>query len=355
MTDALPRVREKLFWVVFFLLVSYPSVARTADEKDPSCNDESLWLVQQATDCYDHADFGCAKLRLESALRHQPGCAEALWVDSFVKERDGDHDRSEALRARALKINPKLADFWEKRAHEIEAHLTTQEFSHFTVSFDGAKDRDKAWRVLCHLDEAYNQFGSRFGEFPTRKIPVLVFTSPEFLDAWQSPFIGGFFDQRDGKVRVRMDDVAGGDDAYARIARHEFAHAFMNQYFPLKNLPLWFVEGSAQFYAYLNPDDGFWKQKRLDEIQRQQRKDAFLSFPQIEEAIGKKNVNAGIIYRAYLQSEALILQIARDRGESWVFTVMQRLREKKSFDEAFQEVVGISPTQSMEHLQHAWE
>ncbi|HVO33820.1 MAG TPA: hypothetical protein VMU17_07880 [Elusimicrobiota bacterium] len=322
---------------------------------DPSCSGESMILVERATECYDHWDYGCAKLKVQTALAHQPGCALALWIESFLTERDGDSDAAEAMRSRALRINPKLSDFWEERGHEIEATLSMQEFAHFQVSFDGAEDRDKAWRVLSHLDQIYNEMGSRFGEFPKKKIPVVVFTTPEFLDAWQSPFIGGFFDRRDGKVRVRMDDVPGGEDAYRRIARHEFAHAFMNQYAPLKDLPVWFVEGTAQFYAYLNSDDGFWEEKRLDEIRQERKGYPWLKLPEMEDAIAKKKAAGLTIYLAYLESEALVLHIAGDRGDSWVPAVMTRLRNGMKFDAAFHDVVGVAPDDALEQLRHDWE
>ncbi len=319
-----------------------------------ACSGEVQWLLQKAVVCFDQSDFGCAKIKVQAALEREPECAEALWIKSFLAEHDGKTEERDALREKALKLNPKLSDFWEERGHGIEALLSQQEFSHFELRFYGAEDRDHAWQAVKHLNEAYDEMSSRFGMEPPKKIPVIVFTTYEFLDAWRSPFIGGFFDKRDGKVRVRVDEIRGGEEEFRRVARHEFTHAFMHQFYA-KDLPLWFMEGTAQFYAYLNPNDGFWKDKRLDEIRKTRKGQPFLTFGEIEEAIGKKRVAPLKIYLAYLESEALILQIAKDRGDSWIPHVFASLRQGASFADAFQEVIGITPERALEHLQHAWE
>jgi len=64
--------------------------------------------------------------------------------------------------------------------------------------------------------------GSRFGVFPAERTPVIIFTTEEFWEAWSAPgWLGGFFDNRDGRVRVRMDPPPGGDEEFRRRLRHE--------------------------------------------------------------------------------------------------------------------------------------
>lgn len=241
----------------------------------------------------------------------------------------------------------------EKQAHDIEGGLTEQEFSHFRLQFHGADQRDKAWNAVKWLDDAYSEMGSRFGLFPNDKIQVIIFSSQEFWEAWNAPmWLGGFFDKRDGKVRVRIDDPPGGQEEYRRRVRHEFTHAFIHHIYS-KDLPMWFQEGVAQFYAYFNPTDSFWKDKRLEELDKLIKGAPWMTMDQVQEAILKKNVNPGYIYLAYLESEALCLYIAKQRGESWIPSVVLRLTKGMTFDQAFQDVVGLSASEMMEKMRQS--
>ena len=139
-------------------------------------------------------------------LEKQPNCAEALFLESWLLEYD-DRSRTPArsMQEKALRLNPELSDFWEKRGHLIESQLTSQQFSHFDIQFYGAEDRGKAWDAVNYLNGMYDELGSAFGVFPSTRIPVIIFTTEEFLDAWRAPFIGGFFD----KSRRESADTRG--------------------------------------------------------------------------------------------------------------------------------------------------
>src|SRR5204863_9359801 len=146
--------------------------------------------------------------------------------------------------------------------------MTSQDFSHFHLEFNGAEQRDQAWEAVKSLDGVYNELGSRFGVFPEKHFTVIIFTSDEFWEAWNAPmWLGGFFDSRDGQVRVRIEPPPGGDEEFRRRMRHEFTHAFINRLYS-KELPVWFQEGVAQFYAYSSPSNGFWKDNRLEELRK---------------------------------------------------------------------------------------
>jgi hypothetical protein len=118
---------------------------------------------------------------------------------------------------------------------------------------------------------------------------------------------------------------------------------------------VWFQEGVAQFYAYAGSGGGFWKENRLEEIRRTMKGFPWLGMKEIESAIAKKDVAPLHIYVSYLESEALVLKIAKDRGESWIPSMLNRLRQGAPFETAYQEVVGVTPEISIEHLHHAWE
>ena len=76
----------------------------------------------------------------------------------------------------------------------------------------------------------------------------------------------------------------------------------------------------------------------------------WMDMAQIERVIRKKDVHPGLIYLGYLESEALIVSIAKDRGDSWIPSVVERLRKGESFDSAFQAIVGLTPAVALDHL-----
>ncbi len=313
-------------------------------------------MTAKAADCLNRQDPGCAKIKLDDVLRREPNCAEALFIRGWILQYDDDKpEAGQALQERALKLSPELSDFWEKRGHFIESQLTSQEFSHFDIQFYGAEDRTKVWDAVKYLNDMYDELASLFGTFPPRHIPVIVFTTEEFMDAWRAPFIGGFFDKRDGKVRIRVDEVPGGDAEFRHRARHEFTHAFMYQIYP-HELPSWVSEGVAEFYAGLNPSNGFWKDDRLEQIRKICKNEEWLTLETIQEAIAKKRVSPWVVQQSYLESEALVLFVAKERGDSWVPKLMNHLREHGgTFDAAFETVIGKTPSVAMEQLHHSWE
>jgi hypothetical protein len=321
-----------------------------------TCSPEAEWKVAKAADCLDRRDSGCAKIRLDSVLEREPNCAEALFVKAWVLEYyDQKGDAAQAMRERALKLNPELSEFWERRGRYIESQLSSQEFSHFDLQFYGAEDREKAWRAVKYLNEMYNELGSVFGVFPTKRIPVIIFTTMAYIDAWRMPFTGGFFDKRDSKVRIRFDEMPGGEAEFRRRARHELSHAYIYHIYP-QDLPPWAAEGIAEFYSRRNPAGGYWKEERLEEIRKILKGYEWLTLEDVGEALGKKQVSVMTVQRAYLESEALALYVAKDRGESWIPNVIHRLRQQGgTFDAAFEAVLSTTPSAMMERLHHSWD
>lgn len=337
------------------LLLLAPPVAYSAEGRRM---DEAKEALSRALAAYERNDIGAAKVSLAIALEAEPNFAEAQVLRAVLLAHDGKDAEAEDAFKKALELNPRLpkeaSKRLEKEAHAIESRLTQQDFSHFRLLFHGADQRDKAWQAVKYLDSAYNHLGSRFGIFPPEKIPVIIFSSQEFWEAWKAPmWLGGFFDRRDGKVRVLVDNPPGGEDEMNRRLRHEFTHAFIYQLYP-KDLPYWFQEGVAEFYAYANPQDSFWKENRLSALHKEIRGAPWLNLAKLQTVLEKKEAHPATIYLAYLQSSALMIYIAKERGESWIPRLMQELRAGQPFDAAFLKTVGLSADRFLEQLRSAW-
>lgn len=320
---------------------------------------EAAHYLSKAIAAYDQEDYGAAKTELELALQTEPNFAEAYILKGLLLYHDGQTDEANAAFKHAMDLNPRLPldmrEHLEKQAHEVEQGLTEEDFSHFHLQFHGADQRAKAWEAVKDLDDAYNYLGSQFGTFPPEKITVIIFSTEEFWEAWNAPmWLGGFFDKRDGKVRVRIDYPVGGEDEMQRRLRHEFTHAFIHQLYP-NDLPMWFQEGVAQYYAYANPTDSFWKDTRLEALRKMTQGAPWMDMAKIQDVIAKKNAPPSLIYLAYLESEALALYVAKEHGESWVPSVLEHLRAGSNFESAFQQAVGITPAAAMDQLRQSWE
>ncbi len=345
-------IRQNIKIVVLLGLLGRPAAARPF----PTCTIEHIQELDRAGECWNRQDVGCTKLILEKVLARQPGCAQGLYLRSFVWESEGRLEEAQALRQRAETLDPKLEEFWRERGKFIEdTQLSGQEFSNFKIRFHGGENRDKAWRAVSYLNEAYNEMGSAFGFFPEKKIEVIVYSGQDFVATWRNPYVGGFFDLLDGKVRVRVDEeFPGGEKEYRRTCRHEFTHAFVFPLMPKKGVPLWFTEGIAEFYAYRDTADSLWKEKKLKEWRDGLKSFPSLSLAQIHEAIEKKrDVRKAVL--GYYYAAMFCIQVARERGDSWIPRMVESMRAGRTFDQAFLEVVGVEPGLMYQRFWDRWE
>jgi hypothetical protein len=339
-----------------YIVLSVLCLWSTHSHAGSTCSPESQYLVAKAADCLDRKDVGCAKIKVDMVIAREPNCAEALFIKGWILQYDDEKiDEGQKMQAKAVQLNPELSEFWEKRGHFIESQLSSQAFSHFDLQFYGAEDRGKAWEAVKYLNEMHDEMGSIFGQVPTQRIPVIVFTTEEFMDAWRAPFIGGFFDRRDGKIRIRVDEMPGGEEEFRHRTRHEFTHAFIYQLYP-HELPAWVAEGISEFYARYNGANGFWKAERLEQIRKQCHRTPRLSLDKIQEAISKKQGYVDDIQVAYLESEALVIYVSKERGDSWIPNVINYLRTHGgTFEAAFEKVLMLSPQTAIDRLHHSWE
>lgn len=300
--------------------------------------------------------MGCAKLKLESVLQREPRCGAAVFVQGWILEYfDHQPQDGQALQEQAMELDPKLKDFWEERGHAIEAGMSRQSFSEFDVQFEGAQNRDKAWDAVRYLNEMRLDLGNFFGQVPKKRIPVIVFTTGEFLEAWRAPFIGGFYDRSDGKIRLRVDEVPGGPEEFKHRARHELTHAFVHQLYG-RDLPSWASEGIAEFCARNGVSQGFWKDDRLEQIRKTRRGYPWLTLDKIHQVILTKRGTVLDMQLAYLESEAFVIWVAKDRGDSWIPRVLQAMKDSGgSFEQAYESLFRVAPGVDFERLRRYWE
>ncbi len=345
-----PRMRGPVYKIISILLGVLLSLPLTLGAENPP--EDVVWMMGRAMRAYNQKDYGGAKIALGHVMAMKPNYAEAYVLKGLLDYKDGNIEKAEASLDKALELDPTLTDSvrkqMEKEAHAIESKLTQQDFSHFKLQFNGAQRREEAWQAVKYLDEAYRDLGSRFEIYPSVRFPVVIFTDDEFREAWDAPiWLGGFYDTRDERIRLRIDRPAGGEEEYRQRLRHEFTHAFMH-YLTKKELPVWFQEGVAEFYGYASASNGFWKSNRLDALAKMLKGVDWMTFDEMEKVLRYKDVDPVVVYLGYRQAEALVLYIAKERGDFWIPKVMDLIRKGKTFTVAFQEVVGMPPAHMLE-------
>ncbi len=129
------------------------------------------------------------------------------------------------------------------RELEIEEDFKTRARARFDIRFEGKRDPDLVWDIIDTLEDARRKVKSDFGFFTDKKVTVIIYTTEQFKQVTQKlDWALGLYD---GKVRLRVGDVLGGQQGPRRVIYHEYGHAVLHILYP-KNIPVWLHEGFAQ-------------------------------------------------------------------------------------------------------------
>jgi len=184
-------------------------------------------------------------------------CERALAIDQTVTEarallgqllyRLGDLQGAirvyESLAAEAPSDQSARASL-ERWRREAELHGRMQEAvgSHFTVSFEGPEEAALAAHAIESLDRAYWRIGQLLSVYPTRAIPVILYTGEQFRDITRSPAWAAA--AYDGTIRVPMRGALAKVEELDRVLSHEFTHALIRT-LAARGVPTWLNEGLA--------------------------------------------------------------------------------------------------------------
>ena len=325
--------------LALLVLLSFVSAASAASR----LTEAQMWL-RKAIASYEKGNDAAAGTTAALALTAEPNFAEAYWLKALLANRAGDLDaaQQDLKRAQALatRMPPDVRDRLKKETQTIVSGMTQERIGHFSVRFHGVS---ASTAPVAYVSEAYARLAAELTPASTAPIQVTFFRPSEFWEAWNGPvWLGGFFDQRDGRIRLRTDWPGGSEDEMKRRARHTLTHAFLRNP-EIKDLPVWFEEGVAQFYSYADPADAAWKDRRLAALRARLQGAPWMTISEMEKNFRRNAENLARVELAYLEAESIVLNFAKDRGDAAVAALVQRLRGGASFDDAFQQVAGASP------------
>ncbi|MET0403950.1 MAG: tolB protein precursor protein, partial [Cystobacter sp.] len=124
-------------------------------------------------------------------------------------------------------------------------------------------ERDVAQYAAPQLEDAYRYLVGRFKFVPTQTFPYILYSSyQEFLQTNVTPVSEGTLGVTSTQGNLELTLPYLGDHRqFGEISSHEMAHQFTIQKVrfladrekvggdPLNGIPLWFIEGLAEFYA----------------------------------------------------------------------------------------------------------
>ena len=132
---------------------------------------------------------------------------------------------------------------------EIQAKpFVPRNTEHFLVRFDGSDAPDVWTQIRSILEYAYQDISQKFGHTPASPIQVVLHTAQAFPAEIGTPaWADSQFDTTTATIHIptigAMEDLA----LLSRVARHEFAHALIQEKMGKQNhaLPTWLAEGLA--------------------------------------------------------------------------------------------------------------
>ena len=219
-----------------------------------------LWLGAGTAEFLQRHDPE-AKAHLQDALDLDPKLTRARAQLAQVVKRQGD--LAEAIRLYEIVAAEvpgdagvrDTLDRW-KRERDLHERMRLEVGDHFTVSFEGPEDAAMAAQALESLNRAFWRICEVFGTFPTKSIPVVLYSGEQFRDITRSPeWAAAAFD---GIIRVPMRGAGEKGEDLDRVLAHEFAHALIRS-LATRGLPTWLNEGLA---TVLEGDDLDWADER---------------------------------------------------------------------------------------------
>jgi tetratricopeptide (TPR) repeat protein len=267
-----------------------------------------------------------AKAHFEQALILDPSLTVARAQLAQVIRRQGD--LNEAIRqyeivAAEAANDPGVRGTLErwKRERELHERMRLEVGNFFTVSYEGEKDAAMAAQALESLDKAYWRICDVFGAFPTKSVPVVLYTGEQFEDVTRSPKWAAA--AYDGIIRVPMRGAGEKGEDLDRVLAHEFTHALVRS-LATRGLPTWLNEGLA---SVLESDTLDWATDRVAELER------VPSLTVLAPPFGK--LSGGDAQIAYAVSAVAAKRLLDDAGGIAIANLLRDLGNGAEFEAAF--------------------
>ncbi|MFH1612476.1 MAG: BamA/TamA family outer membrane protein [bacterium] len=193
-------------------------------------------------------------------------------------------------------------------------------------------------KIAKMAEQSYDKVTNSLKYIPTKITPLIIYKSHnEFEETNVSPDfigegVGGFTTFSKNRIVIPLDFSK---KELQRIITHEFTHVvhlnFVSEQ-QIKNIPLWFMEGLAEYQA------SHWSTYEKMLIRDAILNDTFIPIENLNDALSGK----GSVYLAYKEAHSLIEYIVSCFGEHKLIDIFRYSKETLSFDEALQKSININ-------------
>lgn len=281
--------------------------------------------VGAATAAYADRRDDDARAELERALSLDPKLASARQLLGQVFHRKGDLLSAirvyESLAADSTAEHATRAtlDRW-RREFRLQLRMQQTFGDRFAVSFEGPAQETVAGEALASLNRAAERIGTILNTYPTRTIPVVLYTTEEFTDITRAPaWAAGAYD---GTIRVPVRGALDDHAELDRVLAHEFTHALVHT-LSASSIPTWLNEGLATALESTTLD---WAQQTVSALTP-------VPLDVLSRSFGR--FTGGQAKLAYATSALAVRRMLDDAGGLAVANLIHDLGDGVDFDAAF--------------------
>jgi len=266
-----------------------------------------------------------AKSELDRALALDAKLASARQLLGLVLHRRGDLlgairvYESLAGDAAAEKTTQATLDRW-RREFDLQLRMQQTFSDRFAVSFEGPAEEALATKAVTSLSQALDRICAVLNTYPTRTIPVVLYTSEQFTDITRAPsWAAGAYD---GTIRVPVRGALDEEGELDRVLAHELTHAIVHT-LASSAIPMWLNEGLATALESTNLD---WARQTVAQAQPVPLDVLTRSFSRL---------TGGQAKLAYATSALAVQQMLDEAGGIAVANLIHDLGDGVDFETAF--------------------
>lgn len=209
--------------------------------------------------------------------------------------------------------------------------------NNITIKFEANRPESEAVAVMQIAQTAREELTRRYSLSPAAIEFTLFSTTYDFCQHTRSPWwLSSVY--QNGVIYLQPVRVLHERGTLTDVIRHEVAHRLLDLA-TAGNCPRWFSEALAIYHS-----------GEIAHLKPQHRRNPILTFAEFDEALHQ--------VRSQGELEALYFQLYRvgrffedNYGPAKISTLLQHLREKKSWEDACQAGLGISAP----HVQRQWQ
>jgi tetratricopeptide (TPR) repeat protein len=321
------------------------------------------WLADEVTARNKHAGDFFFTLAVQLAQRHQHAEASAFFLEAIkvmpqqvgprselglLRMRSGEESAARKLLQQAFEIDPfNLRVSNTLQVLEVLDSMETLQTDHFTIKYDGHRDKLLARYAAKHLEAVYPVLCRQFGYQPPGSALLEIFNTARGAGGrhWLStrmiglPYVGPVAASTGRIVAMTSpyDAQAPKQLNWARVLTHELVHVITLQQTNF-NIPHWYTEGLA-VYCEGCPRPQRWNELLL------RRVPAGRLFNLQTINFGFTRPDSGSDCQlAYCQAELYVQYMLSRWGSGRQRRFLAAYGEGRSTDEAIRQAFGISQT-----------